>query len=95
MNALLLEFLDRTTIFSALVHTSMSVWETISAVGSLVMLLGLLAIMPDYFTLTSNFTNPNYPAFEVVSSLITAIIMLIIPTSLLGFIFMFADVMVE
>jgi len=71
----------------------MSIWKAISDIGGIITLIGFIAIIPGYFALTANMGNPDFPALELTTSMITAIVLLMIPTSALGIFFMFADEM--
>lgn len=69
----------------------MSVIETISDIGTIVTLIGFVAITPSLLLMSANISNPDFQMLEVGMTAIKATIMLLIPAGLLGFIFFAAD----
>lgn len=69
----------------------MSAIETVSDIGSIVALLGVLSVMPVFFVMNNNISNPNYPMMEVGTNAIKALVMVLVPTGFLGYLFLFAD----
>lgn len=69
----------------------MSIIETISDIGTILTLLGILGFVPLLFVMNNNITNPNFPMQETAIFAIKGIIMVVVPTGVFGYLFLGVD----
>ena len=69
----------------------MSTIETVSVIGTAITMLGLLAVTPVLLAMSNNIGNPSYPMMEVGIHTIEVILVVLIPTGFLGYVFLFAE----